>query len=191
MKLIVGLGNPGQKYLMTRHNIGFLCIDALARFYSAPPFKKEHKSEITKVRVDDHQVLLCKPQTFMNLSGAPVQKVLSYYNIEVQDLLVIHDDIDQEFDSKKFQLNRGHGGHNGIRDIHQKLGSNNYARLKMGVGRPPNQKMDVADYVLQNFSDPQMDELSHVLNDTCDAVEEFIINGLESAANKHNKKGTP
>ena len=190
MKLIVGLGNPGQNYLMTRHNIGFLCIDALEKAYSAPPFKKEHKSEITKIMIQSEPVLLCKPQTFMNLSGEAVHKVMSYYNLLKEDLLVIHDDIDQEFKSIKIQTSRGHGGHNGIRDIHKHLDSNEYARLKIGVGRPSNPKMDVADYVLQNFSSEESQDLSFLLNDVVDAVEEFVLSGPKGAANKFNKKGS-
>lgn len=188
MKLIVGLGNPGQKYLMTRHNIGFLCINALARAYSSPPFKNNFKAQFTKIMIQGEPVLLCKPQTFMNLSGESVQLIVNFYNIELDNMLVIHDDIDTPFGRFKFQKNRGHGGNNGIKSIHKHLGTNEYARIKAGIDRPPNPKQDVANYVLQSFADDEQETLSDMLNNIVDATEEFVLNGLQSAANKYNNK---
>lgn len=189
MKLIIGLGNPGQKYLMTRHNIGFRCIDALAYAFQSPPFKKEHKAEVTKIRVNTTQIIIAKPQTFMNLSGESVQSLMKYYDVATEDLLVIHDEVDLPFGQLKVQSSRGHGGNNGIRSIHQHLGTNEYGRIRFGVGRPPNPRMDVADYVLQNFNTQEEAELTDYLNTVNDAVEEFALNGLQSTANKFNQKG--
>ena len=131
MKAIVGLGNPGKKYLLTRHNLGFLVIDALSE--EGGSFKKEHESLVQKTKIASQSVLLVKPQTFMNLSGQAVRSLLHFYKIPLEGLIVIHDDKDLEFGSFKFQQKRGSGGHNGISDIEEKLGSNDYARLKMGV----------------------------------------------------------
>ena len=132
MKCIVGLGNPGTKYLFTRHNIGFMLVDILS---GGEDFQKKHESLIKKIQVKDQFVLLVKPQTYMNLSGKAVRDIMSFYKIPFQNLLVVQDDIDQEFLHLKFQNNRGHGGHNGIRSIHNELKTSNYARLKLGIGR--------------------------------------------------------
>ena len=188
MHLIVGLGNPGAKYLQTRHNIGFMLIDALAYAFSSPPFKSEHKALIGEIRIGSKKALILKPQTYMNLSGESVQAAAHYYKINSKNILVAHDEVDLGFGSIKFQKNKGHGGHNGIRNIHQILGTKEYMRLRMGVSRPSNSKMDVADYVLQNFSNDELKQIPDILNNSCDAVECFIGEGAEAAGNKFNSK---
>lgn len=130
MKIIVGLGNPGSKYLFTRHNLGFMLIDAIAK---EELFQNKHKSHIQKRKVEGEWVLLAKPQTFMNLSGKAVKEILDFYKAPLENLLVIHDDKDQMFGKIKFQKSRGDGGHNGVKSIHQELQSQDYCRLKMGV----------------------------------------------------------
>ena len=130
MKIIVGLGNPGKKYLWTRHNLGFMLIDAITQ---NSKFQNKYKSQIQKTEIEGEQVLLAKPQTFMNLSGKAILEILNFYKISLDDLLVIHDDKDQAFGKIKFQKSRGDGGHNGIKNIHQELQSPDYCRLKMGV----------------------------------------------------------
>ncbi len=187
MKLIVGLGNPGSKYMMNRHNIGFMAIDHFNNSYGQGSFKSEHKAEIAKVRLQGEAVVLAKPQTFMNLSGESVQKIMSFYDISIEDLLVIHDEIEIPFESIRYQTARGHGGHNGIRNIHQLLGSNSYDRLRLGVGRPENPKMDVASYVLQNFSDIETNELTDFLSDVTDSLKVYVEDGYEKAASNFNK----
>ena len=132
MKCIVGLGNPGTKYLFTRHNIGFMLVDVLA---DRGGFQKKHESLVRKIQVNNQPVLLVKPQTYMNLSGKAVRDILVFYKISFKDLLVVQDDMDQGFLHLKFQKNRGHGGHNGIRSIHDELKTSDYARLKLGIGR--------------------------------------------------------
>ena len=184
--MIVGLGNPGAKYSLTRHNIGFMLIDALAHAFSSPGFKSEHKAQLATIRLGSTRALLVKPQTFMNLSGESVQAIAHYYKVETEDILVAHDEVDLPYESVKFQKNRGHGGHNGIRNIHQMLGTKEYMRLRMGVDRPSNSKMDVADYVLQNFSKEELDKMPDYLNHCVNAVECFITEGPEAAGNKFN-----
>ncbi len=184
MKLIVGLGNPGQKYLMNRHNVGFLGVDAVAQAFSFPPFKQQLKSLVSKGRIDNEPVILAKPQTYMNNSGQAVRGLMDYYKLELDDLLVLHDEVEFPFASMKFQKNRGHAGQNGVRDIHTHLGTNQYARLRLGVGRPS--KGDVASYVLSNFSKQEEPLLTDYLNNVVDGVEAFVKNGLDKAANQFN-----
>lgn len=187
MKLIVGLGNPGDKYKLTRHNIGFMAIDAMAQSFGADSYKGEHKSLTTRISVNSEVILLAKPQTFMNLSGEAVQSLMAYYRIEIQDLMIAHDEIDLPFGTMRFQTHRGHGGHNGIRSIHQTLATNEYKRIRLGVGRPPHEHMEIADYVLQNFNSSEMNLLPDFLNLICEGVECSIKDGFEKAASRYNR----
>ncbi len=187
MKLLVGLGNPGSKYQFTRHNVGFMVIDALAEMAGArTTFREEMKALTLKVEIAGSPALLVKPQTYMNLSGESVQPLMGYYKIGISDLLVIQDDIDQPFGQVRFHIRRGHGGHNGIGSLHQHLGTDDYARLKMGVGRPQDPRHDVADYVLGNFSKSEEAGLLDFLRLGCEATEYFVRNGVERAANHYN-----
>lgn len=189
MFLIVGLGNPGIKYKLNRHNIGFLVVDALAAHFSAQKMSEQFKTELCKFKLGTEDVILAKPQTFMNLSGEAVQPLMAYYKIEPSQLLVIHDEIDLPFAKMKFQSARGHGGHNGIRNIHEKIGPE-YARLKLGVGRPTNPQMDIADFVLQNFSKEQEPILADFIGEAAEAVLDFVEEGFLKAQNKYNTEKT-
>ena len=186
MKMIVGLGNPGPKYQLNRHNIGFLLIDVLRNAWSASSARHEYDAETYKVSFKGEQVLLVKPMTFMNLSGQSVQPLMSFYRIDKQDILVAHDEIDLEFGRMRFQTQRSPGGHNGIKDIHAKIGDD-YVRLKLGVGRPPvASPLDVATWVLQNFADDQREQLEDFLVKAQQAVECFVEEGFQKAQNKFN-----
>ncbi len=189
MKLIVGLGNPGPKYVLTRHNLGFLVIDGLSQINGLSPdqFKSEHKALTAKINIHNSPVLLAKPQTFMNLSGESVAALASYYNIGLSELLIIHDEVDFPFEVMKLQEARGHGGHNGIRSTHQHLASNDYARLKMGVGRPPG-RQEVADYLLSNFSKEEMQTLPDFISLACEATEYWVKEGTAKTANHFNSQ---
>lgn len=188
MKIIVGLGNPGAKYFLNRHNVGFLVTEALRQAWRAPDFKKEppFKSLISRFKFEGQDVLLVQPQTYMNLSGEAVQSILSFYKLSPLDLLVIQDDVDLTFSEIRFHIKRGAGGQNGIKSIHQMLGTNEYARLKMGVGRPVDPRHNIADYVLGNFTESQ-NELEEFISRALDAVQFWIKNGTERAANQYNK----
>jgi PTH1 family peptidyl-tRNA hydrolase len=188
MYLIVGLGNPGTKYTLTRHNIGFLAIDALARSFNGELRKEEHKALTLKLKLDDQEVLLAKPQTYMNHSGESVVPLMQYYKIEPEHVLVIHDEIDLPFNYMKIQKNRGPGGHNGIKSITEQLGHQDFARIRLGVGRPSNTNIPVVDYVLQNFDKEEQTRLVEFLNRTGDAIESFIFDGFERAAGEYNQK---
>ena len=189
MHLIVGLGNPGKNYLFTRHNIGFIAVDVFKESFDPVPSEKSEQKALTyKISFEGNDILLVKPQTYMNLSGESVRGLMAYYKIPIENILIIHDDIDSRFGSIKFQKARGAGGHNGIRSIHELLGTDQYARLKLGVGRPLNPNQSVEDYVLQNFSTEEKDHLEDYMIRVCDAIESFVKDGFEKASNLHNKK---
>lgn len=182
--IIVGLGNPGQKYSETRHNIGFMACDLLAH---GARWKSETQALTTQISLGDFKVLLVKPQTYMNLSGGPTQALLHFYKVPLTNLLVIHDDIDQPYGGLRFHKNRGSGGHNGIKDITEKLGTMDYTRLKLGVGRPPIPGPSVADYVLQDFSSEERAQLPNFLNKVSDATLMLFQKGLVAASTIYNK----
>lgn len=186
MKAVVGLGNPGASYAFTRHNIGFMVMDIL----SPSSWKTAHQSKISKINLENRSVLLIKPQTYMNRSGQAVKEVLLYYKISIEDLLVVHDDIDQSFLSMKFQKSRGAGGHNGAADIHQCLGSSDYYRLKLGIRSEFFQlsKPDTGSYVLSPFDKSEMKALEEFISKSASAVQYFILNGGEKASNIYNQK---
>ncbi len=189
MKMIVGLGNPGPKYLLTRHNIGFMVIDALAQRWGQGVFRSEHKSLTEKLSLEGQKLLLAKPQTYMNLSGEAVQSLLSYYAVETEDLVVIQDDCDLPFQALRLQRHRGHGGHNGIRNIHQHLGPD-YIRLKLGVGRPSHPSQPVADYLLSDFSREEQKALPDFLAYSCEALENLLRQGYDKTSSLFNR-GAP
>jgi PTH1 family peptidyl-tRNA hydrolase len=187
MKLIVGLGNPGSQYQLTRHNIGFLAVDVFAKSLQQESWKEEHKALTCRLTIENEQVLLAKPQTYMNLSGESVVSMMNFYKIPLENLIVAHDDLDIPFKSLRIQRNRGHAGHNGIRSISEKLGTMDYIRLKLGIGRPPHPEMKVADFVLQKFSSEEMQGLNDFLNRAGDAMEAILFEGVQKAANHYNK----
>lgn len=186
MWLIVGLGNPGGEYKLTRHNIGFMAVDALVQGLGNPPAKNQFKAEIFQTKWNDEPVILCKPQTFMNLSGESVQPLMGFYKIPLSNLIVIHDDIDQGFDQIRIHKNRGHGGHNGIKSITNLMGTMDYTRLKLGVGRPDNPAFNVADYVLGKFTKEEFEKMPDFLNRAGDAVESIMRDGVQKASTKFN-----
>ena len=191
MWLIVGLGNPGNKYRFTRHNIGFLSIeDFVIKHHSdtLPAPKSEHKAHTWKIRLGTEEVLIAQPQTYMNLSGESVGALLHYYKIPVEQLLVVHDEVDIPFQRLKFQKNRGAAGHNGIKNITQVLGTQDYCRLKLGVGKPLVAGVPIVDYVLQNFLEDEMKEMAHYLDKATEGVESFITNGFEKTSSTFNQK---
>ncbi len=188
MYLIVGLGNPGPKYSLTRHNIGFMAIDYMCRSLEVS-LKTKWKSEFIKTRLSNTDVILQKPMTFMNLSGESVVPAAQFFKIKPDKILVIQDDIDMPFGAIRFQQNRSAGGHNGIKDISEKLGTQDYLRLKIGVGRPTKGAVDA--YVLSDFSNQEQDKIPELLEDITTAIESLLKLGLNKAASKHNRKALP
>jgi peptidyl-tRNA hydrolase, PTH1 family len=169
MFLIAGLGNPGEKYKNTRHNIGFLVIDEIAKNLITTSINNSNFKAITLKTINKniHQILL-KPQTFMNLSGESVLSVADYYGIANDKIIVIHDDLDLPFGSVKFKIGGGHGGHNGLRSIDGHTGAD-YIRVRIGIGKPVNK--EVADYVLSDFSKVEMDKLSDIIPHVIKSIE--------------------
>ena len=190
MTLIVGLGNPGEKYRQTRHNLGFMLLKALAHNQK---FKHKHKSLILKTDLQGEVSLLAQPQTFMNLSGLAVKEIMNFYKIPIQKLLLIHDDKDLAFGLMKFQKNRGAGGHNGVAHVHQELGTPDYCRLKMGVGANPKEAnsptqplQNTSHYVLSPFNSTEKKQLPLFLKQATQAVFCFLTKGYQLAANQFN-----
>ena len=187
MWIVVGLGNPGAKYLLHRHNIGFMALDNFTAGLGDLPSKEEKKSVTCKFKLEGEDIILVKPQTFMNKSGEAVQPLMAFHKVEPSKLIVLHDEIEIPFGHIRIQKNRGAGGHNGLRSINEVLGTQDYIRIRLGVGRPANPQMDVASYVLQNFAQEEQALMSQFLNAAGDALESIIFEGYDKAANKFNR----
>ena len=181
-KLIVGLGNPGPEYELNRHNIGFIVIDDLACKHKIDISKKKELCMIGSGTIEGSQVILAKPQTYMNKSGFGVVRLLNYFKIEPKELVVVHDDLDLEFGQLKIKETGGHGGHNGVRSIMEVLSSPDFVRLRVGIGRPPG-RMPAEKYVLSNFSETD-EELSELIETCVSAVETIITDGIILAMNR-------
>lgn len=183
--LIIGLGNPGREYRDTRHNIGFMLMDVLAVRLDARGMKLQSKAIITSALYEERKIILAKPQTYMNLSGQSVQGLLNFYKIPVTNLLVAHDDMDLPFGTLRIRPSGGPGGQRGMAHTIELLGTKDFPRLRLGIGRPPG-RMDPKAYVLQNFTKDDFKLLPDVLNRAADAALEFVLNGLNAAMNKYN-----
>ena len=187
MKIIVGLGNPGIRYRMSRHNIGFQVVDRLAQISHLSIHTKRFKSLYGTGRIDSQQVILAKPITYMNRSGEAVKKATDFFQLGVEDLVVVHDDMDLPFGTLRFKRRGGDGGHQGLRSIIELTGENNFLRLKVGIGRPP-QGMDPAEYVLKAFDKIEQDHLYLTLSQAAESLRVMLSEGLEMAMNQFQKK---
>ena len=183
--LIAGLGNPGPDYRQNRHNIGFLVVDALARALDIPIQRVELRALVGKGSYDDVRLILAKPQTYMNNSGRSVVPLMRFYKIPLEQLMVVHDDLDLPFGTLRLRPLGGTGGQKGMESIIERLGTGEFPRLRVGIGRPPG-RMDPADYVLHDFDSPQQDMLPEVLGRAVDAIRMFILEGIEPAMNAFN-----
>src|SRR5688572_19585415 len=183
--LLIGLGNPGREYKDTRHNIGFMLVDLLAERLNARGMKVQSKAIVISALYEERKIILAKPQTYMNLSGQSVQGLLHFYKIPFENLLVAHDDLDIPFGTIRIRPTGGPGGQRGMASTIEKLGTKDFPRLRLGIGRPPG-RMDPKAYVLQDFSKEEMKLLPDVLDRSTDAAFEFILKGLNAAMNKFN-----
>ncbi len=183
--LLIGLGNPGREYITTRHNIGFMLIDRLCVRLDARGMKLQSKAIVISTNYEERKIFLAKPQTYMNLSGQSVQGLLHFYKIPVENLLVAHDDIDLPFGTIRIRPAGGPGGQRGMASTIEKLGTKDFPRLRLGIGRPPG-RMDPKDYVLQDFSKDDSKTLPEVLDRAAEAALEFVTRGLNAAMNKFN-----
>ena len=181
MKLIVGLGNPGDKYTNTRHNIGFKILDEIA---GAEPWKKQAKSHVSSARIAGKKVILAKPQTYMNLSGEAILPLLSFYKWKPEDVLVVVDDIHLDVGKVRFRDKGSHGGQNGLRDIIQKIGAN-FQRLRVGVGPVP-PKWDTANFVLSKPSPEETNVLQKVVADAPKVLDTLAEEGMAEAMALYN-----
>lgn len=182
--VVVGLGNPGPQYEKTRHNIGFMVADVLAgRVGGKFSAHKRSGAEIVQTRLVGRQVILAKPRSYMNLSGGAVSGLARFFSVKPESIVVIHDELDLDFGTVRLKQGGGEGGHNGLRSISQSLGTKDYLRTRVGIGRPPG-RQDPADFVLKPFSSIERKELDLVCEEAADAVELVLQLGLEAAQNR-------
>jgi PTH1 family peptidyl-tRNA hydrolase len=191
LHLVVGLGNPGKKYERNRHNVGFMAVAHLARTHGMPDFKEKFSGVWTKGEISvgsaRYPAVLLKPGTFMNLSGDCVQPAASFLKVEPKAIIVVHDELDLPWRDVRLKMGGGHAGHNGLRSLIDRLGTPDFVRVRVGVGRPPaGWKGDVADYVLQNFDSIETVELPEVIDRACTAVEAVVAKGAQAAMNALN-----
>jgi PTH1 family peptidyl-tRNA hydrolase len=184
MHLVVGLGNPGARYVRTRHNVGFLVVERLAARVGGAVERKLFGALVADWARGDDRALLALPQQFMNLSGQPVASLLGFYKVPLERLVVVHDDMDLPAGRLRVRVGGGHGGHNGIRDIQRLLGAA-FVRVRIGIGRPP-EPMDPADYVLGAWTPAESAGLDTLLDTAADAVESILRNGVIKTMNTFN-----
>ena len=185
--LIAGLGNPGREYRNSRHNIGFMLVNRLAERLDITFSRMESKALVTKAKYQDRTIILAKPQTYMNLSGQPVGSLVKFYKIPLENLMVVYDDVDLPFGRIRIRPTGGSAGQKGVASIIDQLGTQDFPRLRFGIGRPPGSK-DASSYVLRDFSGDDADFLPHLLDSGADAVITFITEDLVSAMNHYNSK---
>ena len=184
--LIVGLGNPGSDYELTRHNAGFMSVDNLKEKENFDFSKSRMDSLIGEFKLNNKRILVIKPQTFMKLSGKAVKKIALFYKIPTDRIIVIHDDITLDVGKLRIRRKGSDGGQKGMRNIITLLGTDNITRIKIGVGQKPNPNYDVVSWVLGKFPKDQIETLNSVLLSSVDAVKEIILNGIDSAMNKYS-----
>ncbi len=184
--LIVGLGNPGREYENNRHNVGFLTLERLAVRLGEAFTREKMNALITTGKLDGSQLILAKPQTFMNDSGSAVSSLQRFYQVPLENLLVIYDDVDLPFDHLRLRTEGGAGGQKGVRSIIRALGTNKFPRLRIGIGRPPG-RMSVSEYVLQDFTNQESQLLDFILETAVDAVLLYIKEGIHQAMTEYNQ----
>ena len=187
LKLIVGLGNPGKKYEQNRHNIGFMIVDRFAKHHGIKLCIKKKKAVFGRGKCNGEDVVILKPQTFMNLSGEAVLYLASFLKIKTIDIVVVADDTELPLGKIRVRQRGGSGGHNGIKSLIYSLKSENFPRVKFGIGRPPdNSKIELYDYVLDDFSSSEKETLENELNNAVEALGVVIMDSINEAMNKYN-----
>jgi len=183
--LIVGLGNPGREYRETRHNVGFMLLDRLTVKLNARFTRLQSKALVASANYQERKIILAKPQTFMNLSGQSVQGLMHFYKLPLENLLVAHDDLDLPVGTIRIRPDGGSAGQKGMTSILERFGTDEFPRLRLGIGRPPGQ-MQAPDYVLQDFSNADLTFISETLNRAVEAALTWVTEGLDAAMNKYN-----
>jgi len=185
MKLVVGLGNPGRKYEGTRHNVGFVVVDSLAAGPDVGSFQSRFDADVAEWHDAGEKILLMKPQTFMNLSGRAVREAVDFYQVDLIDLLVICDDMALPVGKLRFRARGSHGGHNGLRDIQQHLGTTEYSRLRIGVDMPTAER-DAVDHVLGKFRPSEKPLIEDAVSLAAQGVATWIGQGIQKCMNQYN-----
>jgi len=195
MKLIVGLGNPGNQYAHSRHNIGFMCVAHFAKSRDRGFEKKEGLARTAHGRIDSEEIVLARPQTFMNASGEAVKKLTIKYRIKPEDLIVVHDEMDLRLGIIRIRRGGGTAGHNGVESIIRELGTADFVRVRVGVGHPRDAEAEeqrhVVGYVLGDFSGGEAEVIKKVIAEADQAIMALIQDGLETAMNRFNKTNAP
>ena len=183
--LIVGLGNPGREYKDNRHNFGFMLVDRLTVRFNARMSRVQAKALVGSVNFEGNKIILAKPQTYMNLSGQSIQSLARFYKLPLDNMIVAYDDLDLPFGTIRIRPGGGPGGQKGVASTIERLGSKDFRRLRLGIGRPPG-RMEPSAYVLQDFSKADLPILSEILDYAADAALTFVTEGLNAAMNKFN-----
>jgi PTH1 family peptidyl-tRNA hydrolase len=189
--LIVGLGNPGRSYQKTRHNVGFLAVDEIAESYRIEVMLKKFDALLGKGVLNGRKVFLAKPMNYMNRSGEPTRRIADYYRITGKDLIVIHDDVDLPFGRIKIKEKGGDAGHKGVRSVIDAFGSDDFPRVRIGVGRgkmPLEAEIDISDHVLGRFNLDEIDKINRIMKLARDAVVTIVCNGITQAMNTFNNR---
>lgn len=184
--IIAGLGNPGKDYENTRHNAGFMAIDLIAQKYNTRADKFKYNALYNNIVIDGKKVILLKPQTYMNLSGQSIKEVAYFYNISIENILVIFDDISLDIGKMRIRRKGSSGGHNGVKSIINCMGTDKFPRIKIGIGQKSNPNWDLADWVLSKFTNNEIKALNPIFNNTLQAVEMIVSNNMQDAMNKYN-----
>ncbi len=191
MILVVGLGNPGDRYRDTRHNVGFMVVDLIAERWGRAVWRQKFQGETAQAEAAGGatKVALLKPLTFMNLSGKSVQAAAAFYKVAPADVVVVHDELDVPFGQIKLKSGGGDAGHNGLKSVTAQLGTNAYQRVRVGIGRPPSDfRGDTADYVLRAFAPAEQADLADVVEHAANAVEMIVSHGISAAMNQMNRR---
>jgi len=186
MKLIVGLGNPGLEYSLTRHNVGFMVIDNFAKKYNVNFNRQKFNGLYAELTINNEKIILLKPQSYMNLSGEVVSKFVNFYKICIEDILIINDDLDLPLGSYKLKQSGSSGGHNGLKNIELHLGTKNYKRLKIGISKAKNR--DVKDYVLGHFSSSELEILKNIIEYSENILDDVLNYKFDKVMNIYNTK---
>ena len=186
MYLVVGLGNPGPKYADNRHNVGFMVTELLADRWNAGAFREKFNGSFSKTSHRGEDVILLKPETFMNLSGESVQKAMKFFKVDLEDVIVVHDELDLAYEDTRIKVGGGLAGHNGLKSIAKQCGGNGFVRVRVGIGRPRSGATE--GYVLGNFDADQRARLDDVLERAATLVEAIVSEGAKAAMNRHHRK---
>ncbi len=185
MKFIIGLGNPGSQYSLTRHNAGFMVVDEVAKRWGVTDWRNRSDAMVAEARRPE-KIVLVKPQAFMNLSGVPIRELANFYKVPAEDMIVAYDDLDLPAGRLRLRANGGTGGHRGLESLLVHLGVNSFARVRVGIGRPP-KGWETADYVLGRFSPEEAPVMAETIVKAAEAIECILEKGLSAAMNSYNR----